>query len=1054
MAARKIGRTVVVVSAVAIMAVAVAHATPPRVTGVTPAPGALINALPAQLTANFDQALFPTDVADRNFMLLGSGGDGSFGDGNETLVPFPTPPVMAGATSARADLTGVSVPDDTYAVMLCGGGYPAAGMALEFDGQNDYVVMPKLGGGGNPGPTALDHLTMEAWVNFSAVNVPMVAIGHGDDYDLGILNGHVWARIEAGCGNWVEVEGVTGLIPGAWYHLAVVYDRVSLRVYVNGTLDGTTPHNLAISYCVIEWPVYLGRQDSFDLPGARYLGGVLDEARLWDIARTQAQIRENMFRTLTGSEAGLVGLWDFDEGSGQTLLDKSGTGDNGQLGSSTGTDGADPAWVVSTAPTGALTNAAGEPLDGEFVGTLPSGDGNAGGNFQSTFDLDATPPRVTVVDFLDFTHAVVGFSEAVNLVGAQNPANYTVAGGLAVLGVAYQPLLDVFYVQTAQQEESTTYTLTVANVTDLAGNSVQPGNGDSGQWSTPGIPPQVTGATMVDWTHVDVHFSEPMQQASAETAGNYAITGGLGVVSATLSGDGMTVHLQTDQMSENTAYTVTASNVRDAHDNAIVPGQSDSAGWLTGAMANLSWVNGGDFVDRGVDPLRRAEAGWFTWKVKYWGGDPQYTRLHVYRSGNELPGSPFDMHPGEGIPGAGQTFFYRRQLPTGWYSYRFEASDGLTVADGAPATEQFGPVVGDRPPRLDWVGAGGFASDGVDPEGKQPPGTDFTFEVKYSDPEGDPAAAVNCHISLLIEQDDKELVEEEVHGSPFEMATTDTDFQQGAVFTLTRQLLEEGRYVVWFSAREDVPATFPPQEAFGMPTWWHARLMRVENLPPRLAWAVGANFGDGASPDGIHPNEGPAGSIFAFRVTYADPEGAAPQYLRLHLLKGEAGEFFENPDSPYDMSGEGEDYTQPVTYALQVFVGDPGHYRYYFSASDGAKDAIGEPSWHRMRGPTVTAAAAPAVASLACVPAGGGAQLTFTLAQPASVTAEVLNIAGRTVKVITTDRELARGVQSLAWDGMCSYGSRAPAGVYLVRVIARGEGGECSQAIATVNLGR
>jgi hypothetical protein len=39
----------------------------------------------------------------------------------------------------------------------------------------------------------------------------------------------------------------------------------------------------------------------------------MDEIRVWKVARTTEQIRENITKQLTGSEAGLVGLWNFDD---------------------------------------------------------------------------------------------------------------------------------------------------------------------------------------------------------------------------------------------------------------------------------------------------------------------------------------------------------------------------------------------------------------------------------------------------------------------------------------------------------------------------------------------------------------------------------------------------------------------------------------------------------------------------------------------------------------------------------------------------------------------
>jgi len=57
-----------------------------------------------------------------------------------------------------------------------------------------------------------------------------------------------------------------------------------------------------------------------------------------------------MYCPLTGNEAGLVGYWRFDEGSGLIAYDASGNGNNGELGGSSTPNADDPTWVVSGAP--------------------------------------------------------------------------------------------------------------------------------------------------------------------------------------------------------------------------------------------------------------------------------------------------------------------------------------------------------------------------------------------------------------------------------------------------------------------------------------------------------------------------------------------------------------------------------------------------------------------------------------------------------------------------------------------------------------------------------
>ena len=95
---------------------------PIRVTSLAPEPGS-DGLAPGEIVATFDRELDVSTVNANTFLLEASGGDGTFGDGNETAVVAAaiTTPAMA-ATSATFDLAGVSLGDDTYRVRLLGSG--------------------------------------------------------------------------------------------------------------------------------------------------------------------------------------------------------------------------------------------------------------------------------------------------------------------------------------------------------------------------------------------------------------------------------------------------------------------------------------------------------------------------------------------------------------------------------------------------------------------------------------------------------------------------------------------------------------------------------------------------------------------------------------------------------------------------------------------------------------------------------------------------------------------------------------------------------------------
>jgi hypothetical protein len=94
------------------------------------------------------------------------------------------------------------------------------------------------------------------------------------------------------------------------------------------------------------------------------------------------------------------------------------------------------------------------------------------------------------------------------------------------------------------------------------------------------------------------------------------------------------------------------------------------------------------------------------------------------------------------------------------------------------------------------------------------------------------------------------------------------------------------------------------------------------------------------------------------------------------------------------------------------------------------------------------------VAAVCAPTAAGGAEIALTLSADASVSVEILNIAGRPVRSLLRDRLASQGVNRLAWDGRAGSGLTVPAGVYVVRATARAEGGAQAVSMSTVSLRR
>ena len=76
-----------------------------------------------------------------------------------------------------------------------------------------------------------------------------------------------------------------------------------------------------------------------------FYDGLIDDVRVWNVARTDAEIAAHMNR-LKGKKTGLVGWWRFNEGQGDVAQDRRKTKNDGRLGNADGADANDPTWVT------------------------------------------------------------------------------------------------------------------------------------------------------------------------------------------------------------------------------------------------------------------------------------------------------------------------------------------------------------------------------------------------------------------------------------------------------------------------------------------------------------------------------------------------------------------------------------------------------------------------------------------------------------------------------------------------------------------------------------
>ncbi len=242
--------------------------------------------------------------------------------------------------------------------------------ALTLNGTSQYVTM-----GAAPG-LGTSTFTLELWFRRTGTGtptttgtgglanaIPLLTKGRGEaensnvdmNYFLGIdsVSNKLVADFEEGAGQPSPglnhpITGNTAVTSNVWHHAAVTYDGTTWQLYLDGVADGS----LAVGR--------LPRSDSIQHAGigsamtstgaaAGFFQGQVDEARIWNNARSLSQIQAGM-TTEIGATPGLIGQWHMNEGTGITTADSSGSGVNGSL-------IATPTWTTGTTFTASASNA-------------------------------------------------------------------------------------------------------------------------------------------------------------------------------------------------------------------------------------------------------------------------------------------------------------------------------------------------------------------------------------------------------------------------------------------------------------------------------------------------------------------------------------------------------------------------------------------------------------------------------------------------------------------------------------------------------------------------
>lgn len=206
--------------------------------------------------------------------------------------------------------------------------------ALNFDGSNDFIDS------GNPAAFQSNSITIEAWIKANPASGYRAIVTKQWAYGLylkdDILISHLY--------NVGDLSTGVNVADGIWHHVALTLSAGTATVYLDGVAKASYS-----GYSIVNQNsnVLIGEGG----PGAgQYFNGAIDEVRIWNVARTQAQIQASMNSAIS-SGPGLVAAYHFNQGTANgsnsgvtTLTDASGNNNNGTL-TNFGLSGTSSNWV-------------------------------------------------------------------------------------------------------------------------------------------------------------------------------------------------------------------------------------------------------------------------------------------------------------------------------------------------------------------------------------------------------------------------------------------------------------------------------------------------------------------------------------------------------------------------------------------------------------------------------------------------------------------------------------------------------------------------------------
>ena len=232
-----------------------------------------------------------------------------------TTTLAPTAVSNASTANCRAAAAStLSVVPNTFTTADLGP--PVVASALRLNGNGQYVAI----GGSATMPSGDSPYTIEAWIKPTTMG-RQVILGwgiFGSDNSSNVLRLSETGLVNYWWSNDLEVPIKVNLI-GEWHHVAATYDGTTRTLYLDGVAIGANQPRSAHIMPADARNLRIGSANS-----SEFFNGSIDEVRVWNVARTAAQLNAAKGAHLLRNPAGLVAYYRFSEGNGTATADANG----------------------------------------------------------------------------------------------------------------------------------------------------------------------------------------------------------------------------------------------------------------------------------------------------------------------------------------------------------------------------------------------------------------------------------------------------------------------------------------------------------------------------------------------------------------------------------------------------------------------------------------------------------------------------------------------------------------------------------------------------------